>query len=216
MTYPTPDLEISLLNQVDFLIGVDEVGRGAIAGPVAVGACLVGLAQLDLWPSQIRDSKLLSERTRVEVAPLIRAWAPCEVGLASASEIETVGITRALSLAAKRAIQDLVARAIPKGKSACVLLDGTHNWLEGVLDMPVRVEKKADQTCVSVAAASVVAKVHRDALMVDMSSINPGYGLESNKGYASEAHITALRNLGPSAQHRVSWLAKILADGQLF
>lgn len=216
MTYPSPDLELSLLQGVDYIFGVDEVGRGAIAGPVAVGVCMVSLGQLDSWPNRVRDSKLLTERIRTELSPEILAWAPCAVGVASVDEIETVGITKSLAMAAQRGITELVQSALPRGASACVLLDGTHNWLEGLTEYPVHVEKKADQSCVSVAAASVVAKVHRDSLMTQLAISAVGYGLDSNKGYASEEHIRALQTVGPSEHHRLSWLGKILADGQLF
>lgn len=216
MTYPTPELELSLLKSYDYILGVDEVGRGAIAGPVAVGGCLLSVKHLDLWPKRVRDSKLLSERARNEVEPEIRQWAPVAVGLASATEIELFGITKALAIAAVRAIEELMHTPMARGSSVLVLLDGTHNWLADETELAVRVEKKADQTCVSVAAASVVAKVYRDQLMVQISDEHPGYGLAGNKGYASQEHISALQTRGPSPVHRVSWLAKILADGQLF
>lgn len=216
MTYPTPDLELSLLRDFEFVIGIDEVGRGAIAGPVAVGVCLVSVKELDRWPKQVRDSKLLSERLRLQVEPDIRAWAPCAVGLAGIEEIESLGINRALALSAQRGIKQLVENSLPRGASTCVLLDGTQDWLGDGIEFPVRIEKKADQNCVSVAAASIVAKVHRDQLMIELSSAHPEYGFDGNKGYASQGHIEALQQIGPSSQHRVSWLAKILGDGQLF
>lgn len=216
MTYPTPDFETTLLQEFDFVFGVDEVGRGAIAGPLAVGVCLIGPGHLDVWPSQIRDSKLLNEQVRTELAPLIQNWAPSAVGLATVEEIENFGVTKALAMAARRGVLNLAEYAIPRGASAIVLLDGTHNWLSGKVEFPVRAEKKADQTCVSVAAASVVAKVHRDRLMAELAESHPQFDWQANKGYASPSHIAALQLHGPSPQHRLSWLSKILADGQLF
>lgn len=216
MTFPTPDLETSLLKDADFVFGVDEVGRGAIAGPLAVGVCLVSLGQLDAWPTKVRDSKLLTEQIRVELAPLIESWAPSAVGLATVAEIEKFGVTKALSLAARRGLLSLMDSALPRGASAVVLLDGTHNWLAGEVEFPVRVEKKADQTCVSVAAASVVAKVHRDGLMAELATNHPQFDWQANKGYASPSHIAAIQRHGPTEHHRLSWLSKILADGQLF
>jgi ribonuclease HII len=135
--------------------------------------------------------------------------------MATVQEIEASGITRALALAATRAL-DQLSRKFVHSDRVVILLDGNHNWLADSTHHAVVVRKKADQDCVSVAAASVVAKVHRDSIMRDLSKLNPGYGLESNKGYASEGHIRSLQSLGPTEAHRLSWLGKILGDGQLF
>lgn len=216
MTYPTPDFELSLLRHHGWVIGVDEVGRGAIAGPVAVGAVAVSLAHLDVWPTSIRDSKLMTEQSRRVTEPQIRAWASSAVGMATVAEIEHFGITESLALAANRAIGELIGNDPRCSANPVVLLDGAHDWLSQTVGHPVVVQRKADQECVSVAAASVVAKVARDQLMVELAAVHGSYGFEGNKGYASQEHIAALQEKGPCPEHRLSWLGKILADGQLF
>lgn len=209
MTFPTVELERRLLQQGSSLIGLDEVGRGALAGPVAVGAFFFETANLSEIPQGLRDSKLISESRRESVADRVLNWGRAAVGLATAREIEELGITSALALAASRAIELLPPANL-------LLLDGSHNWL-GDQHGPVLVQTKADRDCASVSAASVVAKVERDKLMVEMSSQYPEYGFEKNKGYSSPQHIQTLRELGPSEEHRKSWLGKILAgDSTLF
>ena len=208
MTFPSLELEQALLQQHGSIIGLDEVGRGALAGPVAVGAFFFTADQLTGMPEGLRDSKLISETKRPGVAQLVKAWGEFSVGLSSAQEIEDIGITKALALAASRAMESLA-------KPGVVLLDGSHNWLGTELG-PVLVRAKADRDCGSVAAASVVAKVHRDQLMVSLEDSHPGYGFAKNKGYSSPSHIAALRENGPSTEHRNSWLGKILASDVLF
>jgi ribonuclease HII len=201
-----------------FVIGIDEVGRGSIAGPVAVGVALLD-SQRNLvgWPEKLKDSKLISEKTRDEIFPLVDNWVSgWAVGMATVEEIEARGIIEALSLAGFRALEALVRdpalkEAIAKD-GAMLILDGSHNWLGAkALGMPVTVKTKADRDCVSVACASVLAKVTRDKLMLEIHERYPSFGLASNKGYASESHIAALREQGPSPVHRLSWLTKILA-----
>ena len=201
-----------------FVIGIDEVGRGSIAGPVAVGVALLD-SQRDLvgWPEKLKDSKLISEKTREEIFPLVGNWVSgWAVGMATVEEIESKGIIEALSLAGARALEALVRdpalqQAITQD-GVMMILDGAHNWLGArALGMPVTVKTKADRDCVSVACASVLAKVARDKLMLEIHEQYPSFGLASNKGYASEGHIAALREQGPSPVHRLSWLTKILA-----
>jgi ribonuclease HII len=209
-TYPTSDFERQLFAAgVNQLIAIDEVGRGAIAGPVAVGVTLTSPETYKTdWPAKLCDSKLMSEKQREEtfgaVADWVDQWA---VGMSSAEEIDKIGISKSLALAAERAIEQLTFDVA----TTRILLDGSHNWLGnrsyGVL---VAVRPKADRDCVSVAAASVLAKVTRDRLMVDLAADFPGYGFEGHKGYASATHIEAVRTLRPSAQHRVTWLDRIL------
>jgi ribonuclease HII len=201
-----------------FIIGIDEVGRGSIAGPVAVGVALLdNQRNLNTWPQKLRDSKLISEKVREEIYPEVASWVSgWAVGMATVEEIESKGIVEALSLAGFRALEQLVRdpalrEAIAKG-GVMMILDGSHNWLgDKSLGMPVTVKTKADRDCVSVACASVLAKVTRDKLMLEIHEQHPRFGLDSNKGYASEAHISALREHGPSPVHRLSWLTKILA-----
>jgi len=201
-----------------FVIGIDEVGRGSIAGPVAVGVALLdNQRNLQQWPAKLKDSKLISEKVREEIYPEVASWVSgWAVGMATVEEIETKGIIEALSLAGSRALEALVRdpalqQAMAKD-GVMMILDGSHNWLGSkALDLPVTVKTKADRDCVSVACASVLAKVTRDKLMLEIHEQYPSFGLASNKGYASEGHITALREQGPSPVHRLSWLTKILA-----
>ena len=220
-TFPSLELELTLLNQsTRFLIGVDEVGRGAIAGPVAVGVSLIDRDSMTLaqpWPAKLKDSKLISAAVREAIEPECRAWlAGHAVGLASASEIDELGIVAALALAAGRAIEQLLdapgLRSQIASDGCVVLLDGSHNWLAGKASgLRVVSRVKADRDCVSVAAASVIAKVHRDDLMTKLAVAHEGYGFEGHKGYASAGHIEAIRTLGPSPVHRLTWLTRILA-----
>ena len=190
-----------------YVIGCDEVGRGAIAGPVAVGLCVVE-AGLPAHPEGLRDSKLLSEKRRELLAPLAAGWALYSaVGLASSDEVDRFGIVAALGMAGRRALVEL-HEAGAAVRESVVLLDGSHDWLSPALARPLQVQTrvKADRDCVSVAAASVVAKVHRDRLMIDADGKHPGYGWSGNKGYGSAAHFAAIAELGATDFHRKTWL----------
>lgn len=193
---------------VRHVIGCDEVGRGALAGPVAVGMVVVETARRT-FPEGLRDSKLLSEPRREELAPLCAEWvAFSAVGLATAEEVDRLGLTACLGLAGARAMTALMeAGAATEGVP--ILLDGSFDYLSRSLPRPSRVTSriKADRDCASVAAASVIAKVHRDRIMIGYDTEIPGYHWTSNKGYGSRAHLAAIAELGPSRQHRVSWLA---------
>lgn len=191
--------------------GVDEVGRGALAGPVSVGVVVVDLATRSA-PVGLRDSKLLAPAVREALVPKLRRWAPASaVGHASAAEVDALGILRALRLAGSRALH-----ALPQLPGA-VLLDGDYDWLrrpppppEGsCAPLPGSVEVstlvKGDLRCAAIAAASVLAKVERDGLMAELDAEHPGYGWAGNKGYSAPGHLAALRELGPSDQHRRSW-----------
>ena len=213
---PTLDVESVLLADAEWVIGIDEVGRGAIAGPVAVGACAIRRDELEAgFPEGLRDSKLLTEKARERLAPASAEWAfASAVGWSTAVEIDEFGITNCLAAAAVRALSELWQAGVPVDR-ATVLLDGSHDWLSPGLTQPLRVmvQPKADRDCASVAAASVVAKVARDARMRQLALAAPAYaafGWERNKGYGSEAHRDAIRALGPSSEHRRSWLGKIL------
>jgi len=205
---PTLDVERELhAGGAEWVIGCDEVGRGAIAGPVAVGVSAV-LGDCADAPQGLRDSKLLSEARREALFPAAGEW--CHrwaVGLAEADEVDRLGIVAALGLAGRRALVELHHRGVGVLRSV-VLLDGAHDWLTPALATPppVQTRVKADRDCASVAAASVLAKVHRDRLMVAADAEHPGYSWASNKGYGSKAHYAGLAELGPSPLHRVSWL----------
>lgn len=189
---------------------VDEAGRGALCGPVHLGVVLI-TAETTTAPKGVRDSKLLRPERRQELAPRIRRWTAHGVGSASAEEIDELGILRAMQLAGRRAISLLPV--VPD----CVLLDGHHDYLTDVvppslfdshpafLMPPVVTRVKADLSCAGVAAASILAKTERDALMVELAAEHPDYGWHENKGYAAPEHVEALKRLGPTRHHRVSW-----------
>lgn len=210
---PTLRMERGLFRDgAALVIGCDEVGRGAIAGPVAVGLG-VFLPDVKRMPKGLRDSKLLSEKRREELHGEVLGWAPhSAVGLADNAEVDALGIVAGLGLAAVRGLETLVAAGVPI-EAAVVVLDGSHDWLTPALaSWPVTsrprvvTRVKADRDCASVAAASVLAKVHRDRLMIEADGVHPGYEWVSNKGYASATHYAAIERLGASALHRWSWL----------
>lgn len=181
--------------------GVDEVGRGAWAGPVIVCAAVTDLSEP---PAGLTDSKMLTARRRTAIAGDLEGWLSAYAfGEASPQEIDEAGMTEALRRAAVRALE-----ALPERPDA-VILDGKHNFLGGRASAgdgrpwPVRTEIKADLRSVTVAAASVLAKVHRDALMAELG--HEEYGFAANAGYPSPVHQAALRTLGPTPHHRLSW-----------
>ncbi|MFM6967191.1 MAG: ribonuclease HII [Rhodoluna sp.] len=224
-TFPSLNLERELwASGVRFVIGMDEVGRGAIAGPVAVGVAILDSKTESIetpWPANLKDSKLLSEKARNEILEPVKAWVSGHaVGLASAQEIDSKGIVQALALSAGRALDLLLSDASLRQaialEGAIIILDGSHNWLGAKASgIPVIVRTKADRDCVSVAAASVISKVQRDNLMIGLAEGFPDYGFDGHKGYAAESHIRAIKTVGPSSEHRHTWLTKILGDGQL-
>lgn len=214
---PTLDYEHRFLSSgARLLAGIDEVGRGAIAGPVTVGITVVDLSRPVLL-DDVRDSKLLKESDRERLEPLVRSWSVASaVGHASANEIDAMGIIAALRTAGTRAwLQILAAGVTPD----VVLLDGSHNWLSPETqaslfddapagpgcDAPVHTLIKADMQCLSVAAASILAKVERDRLMRTLHTEFPAFAWNENKGYGTASHKEALRAAGPTPYHRVSW-----------
>lgn len=217
---PSLRLEKKLLGEGRLtVIGMDEVGRGAIAGPVAVGVAAVTI-DIGRVPQGLADSKLLTAARREALDPVVRRWTRTAVGMASASVVDEQGIVPALGQAGAAALRMLVADGLSLD-GAVVVLDGSFDWLTravrpsaGPLEVVVRV--KADRDCASVAAASVVAKVARDALMTAAHDEVPHYAWASNKGYGSTAHYDAIRAVGAHALHRKSWLhqaSSVALDG---
>jgi ribonuclease HII len=210
MTVITPKLTLErrLLGECELIISLDEVGRGALAGPVAVGAAMMDAAGARRRvPEGLRDSKLVTERRRPEVAARAAAWVQASaVGWASAAEVDQIGIMRALGLAASRAVQAIADQGIAVGE-ALIILDGNHDYVSNVHPEPLRVRPviKADRDCASVSAASVIAKVARDDHMAELHGTHPAYQWNRNKGYASLEHRDAIRTFGLSPFHRSSW-----------
>jgi ribonuclease HII len=205
---PTLRFEKSLYREgVTSIVACDEVGRGALAGPVAVGMVVIDTS-VKRMPVGLRDSKLLPEPAREALEPLCRKWVlHSAVGLASAEEVDSLGIMRCLGLAGARAFAQLEEGGA-EITSSTLILDGNYDYLNPALYRPARVVTriKADRDCASVAAASVIAKVYRDRMMIAHDADYPGYGWVSNKGYSSKAHFDAITELGPSALHRLTWL----------
>ncbi|MDY2941934.1 MAG: ribonuclease HII [Varibaculum sp.] len=197
----TTCFEDTLFEKYQLIAGVDEVGRGALAGPVAVGVALRG-ENAGAPPEGLRDSKLLSATRRTTLLPQLKHWCNYRVGYASASEIDEMGIVTGLKLAGTRALEQLADEGL---KPDVIILDGSHNWLAGVpqVSCPVITRVKADSECAIVAAASVAAKVNRDTYMSKLP--DPGYGFAAHKGYGTRAHRAAIVALGPGEQHRRSF-----------
>lgn len=212
-TRPSLRVERSLQRDGHRLIaGMDEVGRGALAGPVSVGVVVIDEATRTV-PQGVKDSKLLSPAMRERMVPAVQRWAlDYAVGHASAQEIDDVGIMEALRMAGLRALAGL--RVIPD----VIILDGNFDWLTdpakvGLLGMlddaptvpPVMTLIKGDMKCSSVAAASVLAKVERDGMLVRFHDDHPHYNWAGNKGYSAPDHLAALDAHGPCELHRRSW-----------
>ncbi|MDW4498316.1 ribonuclease HII [Sulfitobacter sp. D35] len=185
--------------------GVDEVGRGPLAGPVTAAAVVL---DPDCIPEGVNDSKSLGLKARQRLAAEILACAEVSVAHASVAEIEELNILRASHLAMSRAIDGL--SLAPQS----VLVDG--NMIPRGLTLPARCIVRGDTVCLSIAAASIVAKIARDAIMVDLAQQHPGYGWETNMGYGSKSHISALQNLGVTPHHRKTFrpVHNILYQGE--
>jgi ribonuclease HII len=175
-----------------FVVGVDEVGRGPLAGPVT--ACAVRLDPARI-PQGLRDSKVLTAARRESLFAEIMAVADVSIAHATVEEIDTLNILRASHLAMERAIAGLSADH--------ALIDG--NLIPRGLTLPATAIVKGDAKCLSIAAASIVAKVTRDRIMVDLAQHYPGYGWDRNAGYPTKEHLEALLNLGVTPVHRRSF-----------
>lgn len=174
--------------------GVDEAGRGPLAGPVTAAAVRLDPARI---PQGLNDSKQLPSRRREALFAEILACAEVGIGHASVAEIDELNILRASHLAMCRAVA-----ALPDAPDL-LLIDG--NLAPAGLQCAVQTLVKGDARCLSIAAASIVAKVTRDRIMVDLAQQHPGYGWERNAGYPTRAHRDALLNLGVTAHHRRSF-----------
>jgi ribonuclease HII len=178
--------------------GIDEVGRGAWAGPVTVAAVIPPPEHL----RGVRDSKMLTPEEREVAAAKVRRWAVAiGVGHATHEECDTLGMTAALRTAGRRALAGLAAQGYEPDR---VILDGNHDYLQ--LGNRCTTVIKADATSLAVASASVVAKVTRDHLMVEEAEHFPAFGFESNRGYPAPVHKAALRAWGPTTIHRRTWI----------
>lgn len=178
----------------ELVAGVDEVGRGPLAGPVIAAAVIFPAG---IIPSDLKDSKRLSAGQRLKMDSEIKSCALCwALGRAEVEEIDRLNILRASHLAMQRAVLGLSA------PPHVLLVDG--NMLPS-FSIPAIAVIKGDDRVAQISAASIVAKVARDAEMVELAKRYPGYGLENHKGYGTPAHLAALRTLGPTPLHRASF-----------
>lgn len=190
---PTYDIERSLGAPDAIICGVDEVGRGPLAGPVVTAAVILDPGNI---PHSLNDSKKLSAKKRALISKEILATAECAFGEASLEEIDELNILHATMLAMQRAVANL-----PR-KVDHILVDG--NRLPQ-FDAPASAIIKGDQKSVSIAAASIIAKEKRDLLMKKLHEMHPEYGWNQNSGYGTKMHMEALNLVGPSRFHRKSF-----------
>jgi len=219
MNEPNDKLEREILSKGYLRIaGIDECGRGSAAGPASVGVVVVDLKTLNtLPPAGIKDSKLLSPKQRKGLTKPIKDWVTeYAVGHSYPDEIDRIGINKALRSAARRALAEL-------DKVDVVILDGKFNWLasdqtniivNGVdinnhqrnnCEIDTIMKIGADLSCISVAAASILAKVSHDSHMVELEEMYPGYGWTQHNGYLTEYHKNAIKVKGLSPAHRRTW-----------
>ena len=183
------------------ICGVDEAGRGPLAGPVCAAAVILP-AHLEI--PGLNDSKKLTDKKRRELFPIIKEQAIAYgIGLASHEEIDEINILQATFLAMQRAIDQL------KGKAEFALIDGNR---EKDFGLPVMTVVKGDSRSASIAAASILAKVTRDDILEEQAKLYPQYGFEIHKGYGTKAHYEALRTYGPSPIHRMTFLKKFYGE----
>lgn len=181
----------------EVVVGIDEVGRGAWAGPLMVGAAIL---PRDKRVNGVRDSKVLTETNRELLFDRVAAW--CDtwaVGAASQEECDALGMAAAQRLAARRAIEGLAIAP------DVAVVDGSWNFVTPHVSH-VEMRVKADLHCLSVAAASILAKVTRDRLMREQALHYPQWGFDTNKGYPCPLHKAALQGYGPSSIHRRTWV----------
>ncbi|WP_293406435.1 ribonuclease HII [Phenylobacterium sp.] len=189
-----PDMMLELACPTGPVCGVDEAGRGPWAGPVSAGAVILDPNRV---PEGLNDSKKLSAKARdaleLEIKSCAVAWG---VGFASVDEIDELNILHATGLAMRRAVEAMAVTP------AFALVDGNYKFK---LPCEIKTVVKGDSISASIAAASILAKVARDRLMVEMDGLYPGYGFAGHKGYHAQVHVEALRTLGPCPIHRRGW-----------
>ena len=198
------------------ILGIDEVGRGPWAGPLVVGAVILGGVEIE----GLNDSKKLTKKCREDLDEVIReqaaAWA---LGWVSARELDDVGMSQALRLATRRAVKQIQSQCKENNLAFDeIIIDGTVNFLaDTALEQYVTVMAKADGLIPSVSAASIIAKVARDNFMVEQDVVYPGYGFASNAGYGVAKHRMAIERLGVTPLHRLSFapLQKYVEAGSL-
>ena len=196
MIYATSDIETKLWTKYKLICGVDEVGRGCFAGPVVAGAVI--FSPECVFPEGIADSKLLKPKVREELAKRIEdkaeAWAIGEVDVQTINEL---GIGKATQIAFQKAVNSL------DPKAEFIIIDAFYiDYFDKIFQLPI---KNGDKLSVSIAAASIIAKVYRDKLMEKLEEEYPDYGFAKHKGYGTKEHRDALKKKGLSPIHRTSF-----------
>lgn len=189
------------------ILGIDEVGRGPYAGPLVIGACILGDWQNSEnaeWIEKLTDSKKLSAKRRKELYVLIKEKALAAVtGWVSGAEIDEIGLSEALRLATRRAVEQIQQTKIPFSE---IIIDGTMNFLAGTkLEKYVSTLKKGDFLVKEISAASILAKVERDKYMAELDAVYPEYGFGKHVGYGTATHQKAMEEFGLTPEHRRSF-----------
>lgn len=181
--------------------GIDEVGRGPLAGPIYIGLVVID-SQTPAAPRGVRDSKAIQPKERAQLAQAVTAWAWSTTASVDAQFIDRFGLTQAL----RECVNIAYGNAVKAGMApSVIILDGTHNFFDPDLPLSVVMRKKADQSVSSVAAASIIAKVERDEFMHECSIDFPNYGWERNSGYGTREHLDAIKRFGLTKLHRTSF-----------
>ncbi len=185
------------------ILGIDEVGRGPLAGPLVVGAVILPDSKPE-WVKELRDSKKLSAKKREELSAVILAEAlACGLGWVSATEIDKIGVSEALKLATSRAVKSVQELHVAFSE---IVIDGKVNFLRGTaLEKYVSTMPKADDLVKEVSAASIIAKVARDQYMYRLGEKYPEYGFEKHVGYGTAKHMEAIKKIGITPEHRKSF-----------
>ena len=189
------------------ILGIDEVGRGPYAGPLVIGACILGDWQNSEnaeWIEKLTDSKKLSAKRREELYVLIKEKAlATATGWVSSAEIDKIGLSEALRLATRRAVEQFQKTKVPFSE---IIIDGTMNFLVGTkLEKYVSTLKKGDFLVKEISAASILAKVERDKYMAELDAVYPEYGFGKHVGYGTAAHQKAMEEFGLTPEHRRSF-----------
>ena len=189
------------------ILGIDEVGRGPYAGPLVIGACILGDWQNSEdaeWIEKLTDSKKLSAKRREELYVLIKEKAlATATGWVSSAEIDEVGLSEALKLATRRAVKQIQKTKVPFSE---IIIDGTMNFLVGTkLEKYVSTLKKGDFLVKEISAASILAKVERDKYMAELDAVYPEYSFGKHVGYGTAAHQKAMEEFGLTPEHRRSF-----------
>ena len=189
------------------ILGIDEVGRGPYAGPLVIGACILGDWQNSEnaeWIEKLTDSKKLSAKRREELYVLIKEKAlATATGWVSSAEIDKIGLSEALRLATRRAVEQIQKTKVPFSE---IIIDGTMNFLARTkLEKYVSTLKKGDFLVKEISAASILAKVERDKYMVELDAVYPEYGFGKHVGYGTAAHQKAMEEFGLTPEHRRSF-----------